>query len=174
MDYIYQGEVQVLQNDLNGFLDVAQRLKIEGLIGNGEEENIHANDDDKKDLMDATFEQKDNGMTVLDESLMDTLKQDTTIKRRAPKAERTVSVVSNSSNFDPKAAVDDLVEKTEDGWRCKACGKISTSKTTSDIRRHAEMHIEGLSFDCQLCDKTFRSRQNLAKHKQFNHRGYNI
>ena len=71
MDYIYQGEVQVLQNDLNGFLDVAQRLKIEGLIGNGEEENIHANDDDKKDLMDATFEQKDNGMTVLDESLMD-------------------------------------------------------------------------------------------------------
>ena len=85
-----------------------------------------------------------------------------------------MSVVSNSSNIDPKAAVDDLVEKTEDGWRCKACGKISTSKTSSDIRRHAEMHIEGLSFDCQLCDKTFRSRQNLAKHKQFNHRGYNI
>ena len=32
MDYIYKGEVQILQSDLDGFLDVAQRLKIEGLI----------------------------------------------------------------------------------------------------------------------------------------------
>ena len=33
MDYIYQGEVQILQTDLDQFLHVAQQLKIEGLIG---------------------------------------------------------------------------------------------------------------------------------------------
>ena len=67
----------------------------------------------------------------------------------------------NTSNIDAKAAVDQLVEKIEDGWRCKACGK--TTKTR-DIRRHAEIHIEGLSFECNQCNQSFRSRNNLKTH----------
>ena len=38
LDYIYQGEVQIYQEHLDTFLEVAQKLKIEGLI-NGFEEN---------------------------------------------------------------------------------------------------------------------------------------
>ena len=39
MDYIYQGEVQLYQEELDSFLNVAQTLKIDGLINNdnGEE-----------------------------------------------------------------------------------------------------------------------------------------
>ena len=171
MDYIYQGEVQILQSDLDGFLDVAQRLRIEGLIGKGEEDNTYSHDDDRKDFMDSTYgEKQDEEFTDL--SVTSNSKPVIAAKKSISRAERTVSVVSNSTNFDAKAAVDDLVEKTDDGWRCKACGK--TSKKTSDIRRHSEMHIEGLSFDCQLCDKTFRSRQILADHKKNNHRKHNI
>ena len=33
LDYIYEGEVQILQDDIDEFLDVAQKLKIENLIG---------------------------------------------------------------------------------------------------------------------------------------------
>ena len=170
MDYIYQGEVQILQSDLDGFLEVAQRLRIEGLIGKGEEENTYSHDDDRKDFMDSTYgEQQDEEFT--DMSVTSNSKPVLAAKKSISRAERTVSVVCNSTNFDAKAAVDDLVEKTDDGWRCKACGK--TTKTL-DIRRHAEMHIEGLSFDCQHCDKTFRSRQILADHKRNNHRKHNI
>merc|ERR1712126_279281 len=32
MDYIYQGEVQIFQEQLDDFLEVAQKLKIAGLI----------------------------------------------------------------------------------------------------------------------------------------------
>ena len=39
MDYIYQGEVQLLQDDLHSFLDIASKLKIVGLYG-AETENI--------------------------------------------------------------------------------------------------------------------------------------
>ena len=35
MDYIYNGEVQIYQDDLDRFLIVAQRLKLEGLMENG-------------------------------------------------------------------------------------------------------------------------------------------
>ena len=37
LDYIYQGEVQLLQDHLNPFMDVAQKLKIEGLLSKPEE-----------------------------------------------------------------------------------------------------------------------------------------
>ena len=39
LDYIYQGEVQIYQDHLESFLDVAQKLKIEGLIGGAAENN---------------------------------------------------------------------------------------------------------------------------------------
>ena len=32
MDYMYNGEVQIFQDDLDRFLNVAQRLKLEGLL----------------------------------------------------------------------------------------------------------------------------------------------
>ena len=38
LDYIYEGEVQLYQEDLDSFLDVAQKLKINGLI-QGQSEN---------------------------------------------------------------------------------------------------------------------------------------
>ena len=34
LDYIYNGEVQLYQEDLDRFLDIAQRLKLEGMMGN--------------------------------------------------------------------------------------------------------------------------------------------
>ena len=41
MNYIYQGEVEILQEDLGEFLNVAKKLKIEGLIeGNPPKEDI--------------------------------------------------------------------------------------------------------------------------------------
>ena len=42
LDYIYQGEVQIYQEHLDSFLEVAQKLKIEGLINatDGEDSNI--------------------------------------------------------------------------------------------------------------------------------------
>ena len=39
LDYIYEGEVQLFQEDLDKFLDVAQKLRINGLIGEGNEDN---------------------------------------------------------------------------------------------------------------------------------------
>ena len=34
LDYIYHGEVEIFQEHLDGFLDVAQKLKVSGLISN--------------------------------------------------------------------------------------------------------------------------------------------
>merc|ERR1711952_611094 len=48
-------------------------------------------------------------------------------------------------------------------WQCKPCGK--TAKNSGEIRLHAERHIDGLTFECNLCGRSFRSRASLAQHK---------
>ena len=62
------------------------------------------------------------------------------------------------------SAVEDLLVKNEEGmWQCKPCGK--TAKNSGEIRLHAERHIDGLTFECNLCGRSFRSRASLAQHK---------
>ena len=39
-DYIYHGEVQVRQNDIDKFLDVAQKLKVSGLNQDGNDQKF--------------------------------------------------------------------------------------------------------------------------------------
>merc|ERR1711884_962829 len=48
MDYIYNGEVNIFQDCLDRFLSVAQRLKLEGLMGN-EDNKQEVHDDFTKD-----------------------------------------------------------------------------------------------------------------------------
>ena len=44
LDYIYNGEVQIFQDDLDRFLAVAQKLKLEGLGGEVQGEEKPSND----------------------------------------------------------------------------------------------------------------------------------
>ena len=46
---------------------------------------------------------------------------------------------------------------------CKVCGKEGAGIA---IRDHIEAHhLEGVSLPCNICEKTFRSRQRLRLHK---------
>ena len=54
-------------------------------------------------------------------------------------------------------------------YRCKLCGKESEHKT--NIKNHIEAnHLEGISIPCNLCEKTFRSRNSLANHNHVYHK----
>ena len=55
-----------------------------------------------------------------------------------------------------------MIEKNEDVWKCKICGK--TANHNSNIRAHVEQHIEGMSYACHICSKTFTIRPGLNKH----------
>ena len=47
---------------------------------------------------------------------------------------------------------------------CKVCGKEGES---TQIRDHIEAnHLEGIIIPCNLCDKTFRSRNSFRPHKR--------
>ena len=156
IDYIYEGETSVCQEDLDSFLGLAKKLKIEGLTEQKYERDTLVNDfgDEKVtgvDDGDAKSQKTKNVKAVKSVSL----------KPRSCEAEQP----SEMGNYEEaKKAVDKIVMKGGSSWICKTCDK--TSKRSSEIRRHAETHIKGLSFPCNDCDTTFGNRVALAHHRK--------
>ena len=54
-------------------------------------------------------------------------------------------------------------------FRCTVCNK--TEKYRANIRRHLETHLYGLSYECQICGKNFKSSESRRVHKIKSHKG---
>ena len=85
-----------------------------------------------------------------------------------------MAVPGNSSgDFEElEQRVKSLMEKSEKNYAnghqkadvCKVCGKEGKGNAIKD---HIEAnHLEGVVIPCNLCDKTFRSRNALRMHKR--------
>ena len=167
LDYVYQGEVQLFQDELDSFLSVAEKLKIDGLVG-GKNDTVDNEEMDGTEIKNSDSDSKSlTPSSDLEGAQKQKLNYDVALK----KSIKTVSVLHPTEGTiydEARRAVDELVMKVEDGWKCRACGK-TTKGTSSQIRKHAEIHIEGLAFPCQLCGNTFRSRKALSNHKYEKH-----
>ena len=163
MDYIYNGEVQIHQENLDRFLDIAQRLKLEGLIGGNPEEGIEDNKDSINEFI-PNIEETESKFSE-QRSVIKPSKKNNTMKLENP-----VRIVAASNDVDEQ--INQYLEECSDGnYRCTFCGKTCTGKTSKrDTQRHIETHIDGLSYECPTCNKTFRSRNSLKCHKYMYHR----
>ena len=161
LDYIYQGEVEVHQDQLDRFLEVAQRFQLEGLRpGDPKEEPYQIDFHNRNYKCDEKPRQRKS-----DEST-----ETKTQKRRITEDFAIVTLDGDTNIAEVDAKIDEYVRKSDDGtYTCGQCGK-SGVKLKGDIKRHIETHIGGLSFPCQSCDKTFRSRASLSFHKSRYHR----
>ena len=72
----------------------------------------------------------------------------------------------DTQEFDAKVA--ELVEKSEDKWKCKACDNRSETKAL--VLKHAEQHVEGFTLPCLQCDKTFTMKRVLKQHIYTKHK----
>merc|ERR1712126_419515 len=159
MDYIYNGEVQIYEEHLDRFLEVAQKLKLQGL-----NEKIVKNETEIKDF--DSIEEVENK----------TEKEEITAEHIRP------HVAANVGNMDvhfkdksQKYKINEyLIENSDKSYECSICGKISyrNAKRTQKSRMqiHIETHLEGLTYTCSICQKDFRSSNALYKHKSQQHR----
>jgi len=177
VDFMYRGEVTILQNNLEIFLALAEDLQLKGLserrkqtkLDLKEEPNIqmknledtNTNNSFKKNLSDdnETFNKTYN-------SDYETLYQGT-----LPKDEieivNTIPITYNVEDLDK--TVDTMIEKIDGCFVCKVCGK--PSKFKQNLQGHIESrHITGTSQPCRICGKTFKSRQSLRVHMYTAHK----
>ena len=168
MDYIYNGEVQIFQENLERFLGVAKRLKLEGLIGGKQEE--YEVEMDNKDFVDTfipSLAETPSKPIPCNRPILKSEKKEMSSRTNNAVATAIATVALATNNLEKQ--VNKYLEECSDGtFSCSVCGKTSSRK--QDTQRHIETHIDGLSYECQVCGKTFRSKNSLNTHKSVYHK----
>ena len=60
------------------------------------------------------------------------------------------------------AKVKSMYQKIDERWICLECSK--TTNNMSNMKKHVEIHLEGLKYSCSSCSKDFRSKNLLYLH----------
>ena len=171
VDFLYFGEADVFQENLDSFLAIADELQLKGLMGQTNE-----NGDTKEDTNQTFNDTKP--------VLKNTKRSQPTVSRDVHFSEQTQNtsnvttlalpnVSSSEYMHELDETVRSMMEKGESNggprkvYTCKVCGKKGQS---IDMQQHIEAnHMEGLSIPCNLCDKTARSRHALRNHMRSYH-----
>ena len=176
MDFLYCGEANVFQENLDSFLAVAEELQLKGLMGHAEDPKKERDPIPQKMNPKPFLERERSSLiSVQNETVFKPRKdancaqppsEQMNIERRIAIPnfvsgdlkeldERVKSMMEKSQNLDPSGK--------QRAHICKVCGKEGAGIA---IRDHIEAHhLEGVSLPCNVCEKTFRSRQRLRKHK---------
>ena len=67
-----------------------------------------------------------------------------------------------------QSKIDEILTKTDGVITCTACGKSGTHP--GNMKRHVQTHIEGLSYTCNICNKSFRSKNSFQNHNGIYHK----
>ena len=169
LDYIYIGQVSLYQEQLDSFLESAQKLEVEGLLGDHQDAQKVNRSEEHNPIENYMSSDEFSSQQPEEKQIV---KMQTTNTRRQNFGRTTNDTVK----FDVRSMTQDEIEwKTEslyekkDGvWRCLACDYTSTFNSGT-VKRHVETHFEGLSYTCTLCSKEFRSLHSLYKHKSKAH-----
>ena len=175
VDFLYRGEANIFQENLDSFLAVGEELQLKGLMGKLDEK-VGDFENDEKPLT-ATLLPAFKANPKLPESK----KQISGGGRKRDSGEnRALAIPSNFSGDleELEERVKSMMEKGKNKIAngrtghvfadiCKVCGKEGVGR---NIKDHIEAnHIEGIIIPCNLCDKTFRSRNGLRLHMRQHH-----
>ena len=189
LDFLYLGEANIPQIDLESFLALAEQLQLDGLMGptptsdNGVEQNVHQGVISPK----TSFELKEDARVS---SPIKQISSDAMISEESrPIAEMSADSIKNPGNSvlmqnnfygALDLEVQTMMEMTQNtirngqsktkrrSYSCKVCGKEGYG---SNIKKHIEAnHLKGLSVPCDLCEKRSRSIHGLGQHKVKYHR----
>ena len=160
LNYIYQGEVQICQEYLDRFLEMAEKFKLNGLLTYNE--NSHVQDTIKVQEEEESFIQDQN--TYSSHEMSWPPKTNVSETKIALPSKQFV----DSSNSEIETKFSELIVKEDDMYRCTVCDRIMQKRI--NMSRHLETHLSGLTYECPTCGKSFRSTNSLNKHKSVYHR----
>ena len=169
IDFLYFGEANLFQEELDSFLALAEELQLKGLGSNSEEKFPEHQTE--------TFDQTER-RTFVNQKQNDPERKASSnhFKSKPSLFEGTMVMPYQqkpklNSLIEPAtmAIIESMIEKRIDGiYCCTNCGY--TSKNQGHMREHVEKHIDGLEYPCNVCNKIMRSSSSLRMHKTQMHK----
>ena len=164
VDFLYYGEANIHQDNLDSFLAIAEELQLKGLVGQTNDEETKQEAPPKK----ATKKANPRCKQEIDTFKISEPPQSSIIGNDYDASfgsqPLTSHVLGNLQDLEEKT--NSMMEKTSTispsgkpllRSRCKVCGKEGPH--ANDLRKHIEAkHLEGVSLPCNTCGKTFRCR----------------
>ena len=189
VDFLYLGEINIHQDDLNEFLALAEDLQLKGLTENSKQAMETSKHSEAKRESGNSF--KEGNMPIIKHTRKklsgdNQKRQDENIVMASGKdASNILSVMEDyttekvcksgvtfkDGNDALESEISKLMERvdgTSNKWACFSCGKIDQK---INIKKHIEgHHLERRDHSCNFCGQTFRSRNALQHHASINHR----
>ena len=172
VDFFYYGEANVCQENLDSFLVLAEELQLKGLRGNRTENEV-------EDFQ-RTTQQKSNPKSPRYRSATEQFPADIVVNNEnglvQPTTGKALVLTDGATNNTNMESLDQQVKsmmevsenadpyiKRNRARICKVCGKEGNMQS---IMSHIEAnHIAGISVPCDLCGRSFKSRNSLSNHK---------
>ena len=182
LDFLYFGEANVYQEDLDSFLAIAEEMKLNGLTEQTSNE-VMLEEQEKPGNSEAAMMEKDL-ITTLTTDQRELIRSNIEPQGKLSKE----LVVQNQSGTNLQALDEKVKSMMEKGQKmipcggklasgtrkhtrssiCKACGKEGLAH---HIKDHIESnHLEGISISCDYCGNIASSRASLAMHKSKHHK----
>ena len=180
IEFLYNGEAFVAQEELNIFLETAKELQVKGLQSNTlddlkQTENNEISSESHYEAMEGNCPSpKDEVNDVSGDALalkteqenVDHFEVDLEMVTSDPddsfvdqQEEGSIEVITNA---ELDLQIESVIVKNEGMWQCKVCGK--TTKIKQHMKYHAEKHIPGQSHTCPVCNKVFATRNSMKSH----------
>jgi len=184
VDFLYYGEANVYQENIDSFLAIAEELNLKGLTRNSD------NSENEQETMNMpeTKRNKSKARSAVpkveshpnEEKLIG---HDDLYRAPAKPTDTTVAVqnhtVTSVSISDIKELdnmVKSMMTKSTNllpnggGMRAEICTVCGKEGKNTNIMSHIEAnHLEGVSIPCNYCEKQFRSRNALRQHNKTAH-----
>ena len=179
IDFLYHGEANVCQENLDSFLAIAEELKLKGLHGNQtaavHEESV-SNPRAPESYARTTFSKETVYSGGESYKPHPNNRKLTNKLENGPNRETAIALNSNNTGYTDIAELSEKVKSMMSASEnpapngqsgkariCNACGKEGQYK---NITTHIEAnHINGIALPCNICGKIVASRNALAQHK---------
>ena len=174
LDFLYFGEANVYQKDLDSFLAIAEEIQLKGLTGQAnttdlvvEQENpVHKRNVEVKKSTTCEMNLKPREIASNNSTAV-AIPSEISASLQALD-EKVKSMIEKGQKMIPNGKQADGTPRQATSCICKVCGKEGHFTL---IRQHIEAHhLKGISIPCGLCDKTFSSRHAFNKHKSRFHK----
>jgi len=152
--FIYLGQTEVKQDDLNHFLEVAKDLKVQGLIG--ETRNLTPVNDVSSNAQNyaATLDTPRDEVKEVVEDIKTELEQIRDF---------------NQYNFPTEVTDTSVTDVTSESFNCDHCS--FGTRSSSSLQRHQKLihTVSREKLQCNLCEKVFSLPHGLAQHNKKSH-----
>ena len=172
---MYDGEVRLMEEQVESFLQVSNKLQIEGMVHESNKLTESSPVSEPPDLPSLAVQTDDDIIKKAEQLkkeekpelfVVEEVELDEKIVQNYPLAE----VKPNNDKFYITDVVEadlkilEVLTRDEGGFHCTICSYKSAYRHS--VMGHIEnRHIQGLAFNCEFCDKIFKNRNQLGNHR---------